>query len=480
MMVISNLFFEFFNNVFLYYATFLFVSYLLIAVLSASELKAYIKKNKYFRYKTIRSYEILPSVSIIAPCYNEEKGIVENIRSLLSLQYPRVEVIIVNDGSQDNSLEKAINSYELVKVDYAHNETIQTAKIRGIYKSLNNAFSNLIFVDKENGGKADALNAGINVSRSDLFLAIDVDSIIEPDGIMRMVKPFMEDSGNKRVIASGGVIRVANSCEVKDGRIVKVRYPKNLWAKFQVLEYFRAFTLGRMAWSRINGLLIISGAFGMFDKKLAQTVGGYDTSTVGEDLELVVRMRKYMHRVAKEQYKIAFIPDPLCWTEVPSTVKILSRQRNRWARGSIETVIKHKNMYLNPKYGRIGMISFPYWVLFEWFAPILETIGIVYFLVALSLGMVNYQIFFLLLLFVFSFSLAFSSFAVFYETFLFNRYKGARFLLKIILIAMAEMVIFHPMNVYFSLKGNYDFFFRKNKKGWGVMTRTGFGAKQAN
>ncbi len=479
MMIVLNLFFDIFNNVFLFYATFLFLSYLLIGVLSTFELTSYIKRNKHFRYNTMRSYKVLPSISIIAPSYNEEKSIVENIRSLLSLQYPKVEVIIVNDGSKYNTLEKVIKSYDLVKVDYAYNNTIKTANIRGVYKSLNHAYSNLIFVDKENGGKADALNAGINISRSDLFLAIDVDCIIEPDAILRMVKPFLEEGGNKKVIASGGVIRVANSCEVKDGRIVKVNYPKNIWAKFQVLEYFRAFTLGRMAWSKINGLLIISGAFGLFDKKIALAVGGYDTSTVGEDLELVVRMRKYMHRVEKKKYRIAFIPDPLCWTEVPSTVKVLSRQRNRWTRGSIDTILKHKDMYLNPKYGRIGLVSFPYWVLFEWFAPILEIIGITYFIIALSLGMVNYQIFLLLLLFVFSFSLAFSSFAVFYETFLFNKYKGYKFLLKIIFMAMAEMIIFHPMNLFFSLKGNYDYFIKKDKKGWGVMTRTAFDAKRA-
>ncbi len=479
MMIVLNLFFDIFNNVFLFFFIFLFLSYLLIGVLSTFELTSYIKRNKHFRYNTMRSYKVLPSISIIAPSYNEEKSIVENIRSLLSLQYPKVEVIIVNDGSKDNTLEKVIKSYDLVKVDYAYNNTIKTANIRGVYKSLNHAYSNLIFVDKENGGKADALNAGINISRSDLFLAIDVDCIIEPDAILRMVKPFLEEGGNKKVIASGGVIRVANSCEVKDGRIVKVNYPKNIWAKFQVLEYFRAFTLGRMAWSKINGLLIISGAFGLFDKKIALAVGGYDTSTVGEDLELVVRMRKYMHRVEKKKYRIAFIPDPLCWTEVPSTVKVLSRQRNRWTRGSIDTILKHKDMYLNPKYGRIGLVSFPYWVLFEWFAPILEIIGITYFIIALSLGMVNYQIFLLLLLFVFSFSLAFSSFAVFYETFLFNKYKGYKFLLKIIFMAMAEMIIFHPMNVFFSLKGNYDYFIKKDKKGWGVMTRTAFDAKRA-
>ena len=475
-MTILSIFFDIFNNIFLSYATALFLAYLLIGILSTYELSAYIKKNKHFRYSTIRSYKVLPSVSIIAPSYNEEENIVDNIRSLLSLQYPKLEVIIVNDGSTDNSIEKVIKHYNLVKVNYAFNETIKTEKIKAIYKSTNNAYSNLIFIDKDNGGKADALNAGINMSRSELFLAIDVDCIIEHDAILRMVKPFLEED-KKQVIASGGVIRVANSCEVKDGRIAKVNYPKNIWAKFQVLEYFRAFTLGRMAWSKINGLLIISGAFGLFDKKIVQAVGGYDTTTVGEDLELIVRMRKYMHRVLKKKYKIAFIPDPLCWTEVPSNVKMLARQRNRWTRGSIDTIIKHKSMFLNPKYGRIGLISFPYWVIFEWFAPILETIGLIYLIFALSLGMVNYQIFMFLLLFVFSFSLAFSSFAVFYETYLFNKYKGSKFLFKAIFIAMIEMIVFHPMNVYFALKGNYDFFIKHNRKGWGEMKRTAFDSK---
>lgn len=472
-----SLFYDIFNNIFLIYATFLFLIYILVAVFSTSELASYVKRNKHFRYNTIRSYKILPSISVIAPAYNEEDNLVENIRSLLSLKYPKVEVIIVNDGSNDNSFEKVIERYEMVKVNYAYNEPIKTKKIRGIYKSLNHAYSNLVLVDKENGGKADALNAGINISRSELFLAIDVDCIIESDSILRMVKPFLEEDSNKKVIASGGVVRIANSCKIEDGQVVKVDYPKSIWAKFQVLEYFRAFTLGRMAWSKINGLLIISGAFGLFDKRIVIAVNGYDTNTVGEDFELVVRMRKYMHRVEKKKYKVAFIPDPLCWTEVPSTLKVLSRQRNRWARGSIETILKHKDMYMNPKYGRIGLVSFPYWVLFEWFAPILESIGILYFTVALILGMVNYNIFLLVLLLVFSFSVFFSSFAVFYETYLFNKYKGYRFLFKIILVAMIELIVFHPMNVFFALKGNYDFFIKGHKNKWGVMTRTAFDSK---
>lgn len=476
-MILSNIFYDTINSFFLIYSGLLFLSYISIAILSTFELSFYTKRNKHFRFKSISSYKALPSVSIIAPSHNEEQNIIENIRSLLSLQYPKLEVIVVNDGSKDNTLNKVIEHFELTKVNYSFTETIKTQKIRGIYKSTNSAFSNFIFIDKENGGKGDALNTGINISRSDLFLGIDVDCIIEHDAIMRMVKPFLEEEDGRKVIASGGVIRVANSCEVEDGRIVKVNFPKNIWAKFQVLEYFRAFTLGRMAWSKINGLLIISGAFGLFDRKIALAVGGYDVTTVGEDLELVVRMRKHMHKIEKKAYKVAFIPDPLCWTEVPSTYKNLASQRNRWTRGSIDTIIKHRDMFFNPKYGLIGFISFPYWVMFEWLAPIIEVIGIIYFIICILLGLVNFHIFFILTLFVFAFSLSFSTFAIFYEAYIFNRYKGYKFLFQVILVAIAEMIIFHPLNVLFSLKGNFDFFIKKNKKGWGNMTRTGFNSK---
>jgi len=476
-MNIIYIFQEIFNSFFLIYGSLLFIIYVAISIISVVELNFFVGKNKYFNYKTILTYKKLPTISIIAPAYNEEKTIIENIRSLLSIYYPKVEVIIVNDGSKDNTLQTVIDHYELVKVSMAVDKSVESNEIRGIYKSLNRAFSNLTIIDKVNGGKADALNAGINVSRTDLFLAIDVDCIIEPDAILHMVKPFLEEVHGKQVIASGGVIRIANSCEIKDGVITKVNYPKNIWAKFQVLEYFRAFTLGRMAWSKVNGLLIISGAFGLFDKKIAVEVGGYDRTTVGEDLELVVRMRRHMHEKGNKKYKVVFIPDPLCWTEVPSTFNILWRQRNRWTRGAIDTIIKHKKMFFNPKYVLIGILSFPYWVFFEWMAPIIEVVGIIYFVIMLIMGNVNLQLTGTLLLFVFSFALSFSSFALFYESYIFNKYKGYKFMFQVIFVAMAEMIIFHPLNLFFALSGNFDYFIKNNKKGWGEMTRTAFDKK---
>lgn len=467
---------ELFNSFFLIYALILFVSYITVAVLSTSELRFYLKKNKHFDYRSILSYRKLPTISIIAPAFNEEESIIDNIRSLLSIYYPTVDVIIVNDGSTDDSLKKVIEHYGLIKVNMAVDSIIKTSKIRGIYRSAQSSYANLILVDKENGGKADALNAGINVSRSDLFLAVDVDSIIEPDAILRLVKPFLEEEGGKRVISSGGVIRVANNCKIEDGRITKVNFPKKLLVKFQVLEYFRAFTLGRMAWSRIDGLLIISGAFGLFDRGIVVAVGGYDTSTVGEDLEIVVRMRRYMRDELKTDYRVAFIPDPLCWTEVPDSLKILGRQRNRWTRGAIDTILKHKGMMFNPRYGRIGLLSFPYWVFFEWLAPLVELVGIIYFVIILIFGQLDLQTFFILSLFIMSFALAFSLLSVLYEAIIFNKYKGFKYMFQVIFIAIIEVVIFHPVNLFFSLQGNYGFFIRNNKK-WGVMTRTAFGSK---
>jgi len=464
---------ELINNYYIIYACVLFVTYIVTAIISYAEIRSYINKNRYVDYMKMLSFNKLPSISIIAPAYNEERTIIENIKCLLSLQYQNFEIIVVNDGSKDNTLQLVIDCFDLISVERIFDIELSTMPVRAIYKSINPAYSHLIIVDKENGGKADALNVGINVAQNDLFLSMDVDCIIEQDALLRMVKPFLDDSKHV-VIATGGVIRIANSCEVSDGKIVKVNFPREFWVKFQVLEYFRAFSMGRMAWSKFNGLLIISGAFGLFDRKRVIKVGGYDNTTVGEDLELVVRMRRYMHEVEKQKYRVAFIPDPLCWTEVPQTYNVLSRQRNRWTRGGIDTIFKHRKMFLNPRYGLIGMFSFPYWVFFEWLAPIIEFVGLFYFLIMLIFGLINPYVFTILFLLVFVFSLMYSFFAIFLETYTFNKYSDAKSSFQMILFTFVEMLIYQPLNMYFAITGNLDFFFKKNKRGWGDMTRAGF------
>lgn len=431
----------------------------------------YMKKNSFVNYKEILSSSISPSISIIAPAYNETLNIVENVRSLLSSHYANYDVIIVNDGSKDDSLEKLIKTYDLIKVDYLVNTQIPTKPLReGVFKSTNPAFEKLIVVDKENGGKADALNTGLNISTNKYVACIDVDCLLLEESLQKMIKPFLE-STDAKVIAAGGVIRIANSCVIKDGKLLDVNLPKNLIVRGQILEYLRAFLLGRMAWSKLNGLLVISGAFGLFDKKTAIEVGGYDTNTVGEDMEIIVRMRRHMEE-QKIKYKVAYIPDPLCWTEAPDNYKIFISQRNRWTRGTIETLKKHRKIGFNRKYNTLGTISYPYWLIYERLAPVIEVTGLFYFLFLLLNHNVkwDYAIAFIVLSYLFT--VLFSIITIITEELTYHQYKKKGIGLQLIATAFLEPFVNHPFILYAAIKGNFDYYFNKNIK-WGEMTRKG-------
>lgn len=457
------------NALVLLYSVGVASSYLMLAFVSAWEMRKYIHKNRFIDYSYILSSPFAPGISLIAPAYNEGMTIIDNIKSLLSIMYNNFEVIVINDGSKDDTLEKMISAFGLVRVAYDLRAPLKTKPVRGVYKSTNRAFRKLIVVDKVNGGKADALNVGLNISRRDLVACIDVDCIIESDALLKMVKPFLEEPAE--VIASGGVVRIANSCVVEEGRLVEVRLPEKFIARFQVLEYIRAFLLGRMAWSKLDGLLLISGAFGLFKREIAVSAGGYNHNTVGEDMELVMRMRIYMHD-QKRKYKVSFIPDPLCWTEAPSTYKILKRQRNRWARGTFESLKIHRKIFFNPRYGVMGMISYPFWFFFEWLAPFVEVAGLLFFAVLTLLGMVDWMFFLLIFGATYFFSFFISMFALLIEEMSYSRYTHKRDLVKMILTAIIEPFWFHPRVVLWSIQGNLDLI--KGKKSWGEMTRQGF------
>ncbi|MBN4085417.1 glycosyltransferase family 2 protein [Flavobacteriaceae bacterium AH-315-B10] len=446
-------------------------SYIVLSIISGKETISYLKKNSFVNYKDILSSTMSPSITIIAPAYNESLNVVENVRSLLSNHYVNYSVIIVNDGSKDDSLEKLIEAYDLEKIDYLINEKIKTKPLRsGVYKSKNPAFEKLMVVDKENGGKADALNMGLNISTSKYVACIDVDCLLLEDALQKMIKPFLEVTDAK-VIATGGVIRIANSCVIRSGKLIDVNLPKNLLVQSQILEYLRAFLLGRMAWSRLNGLLVISGAFGVFDKKIAIEVGGYDTNTVGEDMEIIVRMRRYMEEKGRK-YKVSYIPDPLCWTEAPDSYKIFISQRNRWTRGTIETLRKHRKIAFNPKYGSFGLLSYPYWLIFERLAPVIEVIGLIYFAVLIVLKEVRWEFALSFLVLAYLFSVLFSIVALYSEELTFNQYKKKNSGYKLVLISALEPFILHPFILYAAIRGNIDYYFNKNKK-WGVMQRKG-------
>lgn len=456
---------------FILYTVFAISSYLTLATISTIEARKYLRKNKFVNYKEILSSTISPSISIIAPAYNESLNIVENVRSLLSNHYANYDVIIVNDGSKDDSLSRLINAYSLIQVNYVINPQIPTMPLRqGVYKSTNPAFEKLIVVDKVNGGKADALNTGLNISTNDYVVCIDVDCVLVEDALQKMIKPVLEAT-NKRVIASGGVIRIANSCIIRDGKLIDINLPKSYIVKGQILEYIRSFLLARMAWSKLNGLLIISGAFGLFDKKIAIAAGGYDHNTVGEDMEIVVRMQRYMLE-RNEKYAVTYIPDPLCWTEAPDSYRILISQRNRWTRGTIETLKMHRKIGFNPKYKVLGLLSYPYWLFFERLAPIVEVAGLLYFFVLWFLDKITWSFSIVLIIAAYLFTVLFSLLALLAEELTYHQYSKKGMGTQLIIMAFLEPFIIHPFVLYAALKGNYDYIFNKKKK-WGEMVRKG-------
>ncbi|MCR9154974.1 MAG: glycosyltransferase family 2 protein [Croceimicrobium sp.] len=453
------------------YTVFVMVSYLILGVISVYHARKYLRRNTYTDYLNILQSPEAPSVSIIAPAFNEEASIIENIRSLLSVRYPNFEVIVVNDGSRDRSLTKLIEEYQLEPVNFAVNYQIETKKIKNVYKSKNPTYNNLVVVDKENGGKSDALNAALNVSEGDYTLNIDVDCILEEDCLLKLMKPFLEEP-NQNMIATGGVVRIANNCRVEKGRIVEVNVPNKLLAQFQTLEYLRSFLLGRVAWGSLDGLLLISGALGVFQKELVIKCGGYDKDTIGEDMELTVRMRRYA-REKDIDYVVGFVPDPLCWTEVPESWSVLRKQRNRWTRGAVETLLSHKRLFLNPFYGKMGMISYPYWLLFEWLAPLIEAFGIILLILFSLLGVINISFLYLFIALIYGYTVAFTIATLYIEEITFFQYKKRRQLLRLVIAGLIEPIIFHPFVVYCSVTGNWDYFF-EGKKAWGSMKRVGF------
>jgi biofilm PGA synthesis N-glycosyltransferase PgaC len=462
-----------FANIIFILTLVLFTTYLLLGIFSAVALRNYLRKNSYINYNTLVLSPLVPRISIIAPAFNESKSIIDNVRTLLSLYYNNFEVIIVNDGSTDDTFQKIVQAFELVKVNYFFDYRIPCERIKGVYKSDNPSYNRLTVIDKNNGGKADSLNAGINISRNSLIVTIDADSIIESDSVLKLVKPFLEEKEHK-VIGTGGVIRIINSCEIERGHITDIRIPDQILPRLQVLEYTRAFLLGRMAWSHLDGLMLISGAMGMFDRETVILAGGYSIKTVGEDMELVLRMRRYKAE-RKEKYEVTYIPDPLCWTEAPSDFKSMRKQRTRWTRGLIESLWTHRRIFMNPSYGRLGVLGYPYWFFFEWLSPLIAFSGFIYTIYLIFAHKFNLPFYLLLFLFVYTFAVSLSVWAVLFEEITFHKYGRKRDVLRLLATALAEP-FFYPMHTLFAVIGNFEALF--GKQGWGKAKRSGFEKKK--
>jgi cellulose synthase/poly-beta-1,6-N-acetylglucosamine synthase-like glycosyltransferase len=434
--------------------------------------------NDYVRRRPLRDYGFvgrspltLP-VSVLAPAYNEAPVIAPALRALLESQFDQLEVIVINDGSTDSTLEVLREEFQLVEIERVPSAHLVTKPVKAIYVSR--VDPRLVVIDKENGGKADSLNAGIKYTRYPLFCAIDADTMLDPGALSRLVWEFQ---AFPETVAVGGIVRVLNGSVVHDGRLVDVRTPRSLVENFQVLEYLRAFLGGRIGWSRLGMLLIISGAFGLFRRDAVIAVGGYDPTTVGEDAELVLRLHRDF-RARGEPCRITFFPDPICWTEAPGSLRVLVKQRDRWQRGLIEMLWRHRKMFANPRYGRIGLVAIPYYAIFEMMGPLFECLGYVAVITAAALGLLSPALTVLILGLAVSYGLVLSFGAVLMEERAFRRYPNTRDLTHLLFFAILENFGYRQLMVLVRARAWWTLL--RKRSGWGEMTRAGFGAASSS
>ncbi len=450
--------------VFLGYFVFLNLGYMALNVIAMSSLR---------RYMEARGVDSLPSVyanfelptSILVPAYNEEATIATSIRAMLQLKYPEFEVVVINDGSSDRTLDRLIEEFDLIAFPEAYRIRLETRPVGAVYRSR--VHPNLRVIDKANGGKADALNAGINAARFPLYCCVDADSVLQPDSLQRIVQPFLDDPNT---VACGGTVRIANGCRVSDGFMEKIALPRNPLALLQVVEYLRAFLFGRLGWSPINALLIISGAFGLFRKETVISAGGYRTDTVGEDMELVVRIHRLL-RKEKRPYRITFVPDPICWTEVPEDLKTLKNQRQRWQRGLAESLMMNFRMLFNPRGGWVSWFAFPFMFLFEFLGPLVEVSGYVFFIIAFLLGWISMEAYLAFMFVAVGLGVLLSTSALLLEELSFHIYPRARHMAALFCTAILENFGYRQLNSVFRLVGLVRWTFRRKGR-WGDMQRT--------
>ena len=414
---------------------------------------------------------LTPPVSILVPAHNEERSIAESVRSLLRLDYPEFEVIVVNDGSSDGTLEALRQAFSLVPTYLAWRPQLPCGTVRGLYISLEER--RLLVVDKENGGKSDALNAGLNLARSPYFCTVDADVVLEADALLRVMAPVL--NSRALVLAAGGIVRVANGCAVVGGQVRRVGLPRRAVEVLQVIEYLRGFLFGREGWSALNSLLIISGAFGVFSRAVALEIGGYRRDTVGEDMDLVVRMHRQL-RETRRPYRILFVPDPVCWTEAPSDLLTLARQRRRWQKGLFDVLWRNRRMMLNARYGLPGLVAFPYQVFVELLGPVVELVGIAAIVASAALGILGSSALLYLLLVGYLAGTCISVAAVLLEELTFRRYGSLRELLRLLAYAFFDFFPYRQFLLVCRVLGMVDYV--RRPQAWGAQRRTGFSPAQ--
>ncbi len=458
------------NSTFFLYYLLSNLSYLALLIVALLSSRAHHQHLASLRLERIKASPLTPPITLVAPAHNEETSIVPSVRSLLRVDYPELEVVVVNDGSKDRTLARLREEFDLQPARLLYIPHIATAAVRGLYRSGTDP--RLVVVDKEPGGsKADASNAGLNAASSPYVCVVDSDSMLESDALLRIMVKILEDP--KHVVAAGGIVRVLNGCEMVNGRIRQVRLPRNPIVIFQVIEYLRAFLIGREGWARGNMLTIISGAFGVFRRDVVMSAGGYRASSIGEDFDLVARIHRRMLD-EKREYRIVFVPDPVCWTEVPPTAKSLGRQRARWQKGLVDVLWPNRDMLFRRRYGRIGTIALPYLWVFELCAPILEVLGIATIILAAAFGMLSRGFFIEFVIYGYLFAAMISVGAVLQEEITYRRYNDWRDVAWLMLYCFLEQFPNRQMHLFWRLQGMWQY--ARGDVVWRPMDRVGLEA----
>ncbi|QKS72985.1 glycosyltransferase family 2 protein [Paenalkalicoccus suaedae] len=461
----------FFFYVILIYTLVVIGSYLFMLIASLIKVRKEHKLDKGIADKSSMEDAYTKPVSILVPAHNEEKGIIESIHSLLNLEYPQYEIIIINDGSTDETLQTVITHFDMQPRNRVIPKALQSETIHAVYESA--IHPNVLVIDKDKGGKADALNAGINVSSYPYFCSIDGDSILDRTSLLRVMQPIITSNGD--VIAAGGSVRIANGSDIQLGSVLKVGLSSIPLVMMQVIEYFRAFLMGRVALSEFNLVLIISGAFSVFSKSWVVRAGGYATGVVGEDMELVVRLHRFM-RDNDVKKRIEFVPDPVCWTEAPETFGALRKQRRRWHQGLMESLWRHKKMTFNPKYGGVGTVSMPFFWVVEGLGPVVEFAGYMFIIWALLTGSVYIEFAVVLALLFVLYGSVFSMMSVLFISWNLDTYPKVSDVLKLTFLSLTEVFWYRPLSVIWRLEGMIRFIFKRSD--WGHLDRKGLAKEE--
>jgi cellulose synthase/poly-beta-1,6-N-acetylglucosamine synthase-like glycosyltransferase len=460
-----------FNIFMLGYFVVLDLVFVTLVVIGWRAVNEYVARRPFRDYRYVGKSQLSMPVSILVPAYNEGPVIVSSVRSLLSSQFGELEVLVINDGSSDDTLPALIDAFDLVPVDRVPRANLPCEPITAVYLSASDP--RIVVLDKVNGGKADALNAGIRYARYPLFCAIDADTMLDPGALARLVWEFQ---ASPATVAVGGIVRVVNGSQVDgDGRLLQVKTPRKMLINLQIVEYLRAFLGGRIGWSRLGMLLIISGAFGLFRRDVVVEAGGYDTTTVGEDAELVLRLHRHQ-RDRNRDCRITFFPDPICWTEAPASFKTFISQRDRWQRGLIEMMVRHRGMIGRRRYGGVGLVAIPYFILFELLGPVIEVLGYLGCVAAISVGAISVQFALALLGFAVLFGLVISFSVLLMEERAFRRYPDWRDLRRLVIAAFVENLGYRQLNSLIRVRAYWTLW---RSKGWGEMTRVGLETAKA-